>query len=485
MSGIVKRFGPTLALDHVYLQIYSGRVLSVAGENGSGKSTLMKVLAGVHFADEGSMTLDGKPFAPKNPADARNCGVAMIHQELSICPHLSVRENVMLGNEKHRAGWIQEHTSDQLARAALEPLGLADLDLGRPAKQYPIGVQQLIEIARALASEAKIIILDEPTSSLSETDVVKLFAVLKELRSRGAAIVYISHFLNEMREISDDISILRDGQNATEGPMDQFTDHDIVTAMVGRSVDDLYPRSNRNAGEVLLTVDRLAGEKLPADASFSIHKGEVFGIAGLNGSGRSELLRTIFGLDAVKSGQVRVGSFSGRATPNQRWQEGIGFLSENRKEEGLAVKLSIEENLVMPKRPKAWVLERQEHESATEWVQKIGVKCRDTHQRINELSGGNQQKVAIARMLYAGVDVLLMDEPTRGIDVGSKAQIYQLIDELAQSGKAIVMVSSYLPELLGTCDRIAVMHRGKLSASRPSAEWSQASLIHEAVGASA
>lgn len=485
MKGIVKRFGPTLALDHVDLNVFPGKVLSVAGENGSGKSTLMKVLAGVHTCDEGNMTLDGVAYQPKNPADARNLGVAMIHQELSICPHLSIRENVVLGLERQRGGWIQAAETDRVARASLAPLGLADLPLGRPAGELPIGTQQLIEIARALASNAKIIILDEPTSSLSETDVEKLFVVLKDLRSRGAAIVYISHFLNEMREISDDIAVLRDGQNAALSPMSSITDDQVVEAMVGRSVEDLYPRSDRHAGAVLLKVEDLNGKKLPVRSSLEIRAGEVLGIAGLNGSGRSELLRTIFGLDSVKSGQIAIGKYSGRGGPYQRWNQGVGFLSENRKEEGLAVKLSIEENLVMPKRPHAWIEDGKESVSAAEWVKKMGVKCRDPRQRMTELSGGNQQKVAIARMLYAGVDVLLMDEPTRGIDVGSKAQIYKLIDELALEGKGIIMVSSYLPELLGVCDRIAVMHKGQLSASKPATEWTQASLIHDAIGVSA
>lgn len=482
MTGITKRFGPTLALDQVDLSIYPGKVLAVAGENGSGKSTLMKVLAGVHRQDGGSMRIDGAEYSPKGPGDALVRGISMIHQELAICGHMTAAENIVLGREPISRGLVNSAQARAVAREALGPLGLGDLPLDVPTSHFSIGVRQLTEIARAIASDSRLVILDEPTSSLTEADVRHLFSVIHSLRAQGKAVVYISHFLNEIREVCDDIVVLRDGRNAAASAVSAISDTEIVTAMVGRKIEDLYPRSERSPGEVLLDVSGLTGRRMPIGARLELRKGEVIGIAGLNGSGRSELLRTVFGLDPVRSGQVKVGSVPLGGSPFTSWQSGVGFLSENRKEEGLAVELSITENLVMPKRPRVFIADREEGVQAKHWIEQLGIRCRDEKQRVSALSGGNQQKVAIARMLYAGVDVLLLDEPTRGIDVGSKAQIYGLIDQLAQQGKGIIMVSSYLPELLGVCDRIGVMHKGELRRVLSVKEWGQESLMEEAVG---
>lgn len=483
MKAMARRFGATVALDGVDLSIKAGEVHAIVGENGSGKSTLMRILAGALSPDGGQMTIDGQEYHPKSPSDARKAGIAMIHQELTIAPHLSVMENLLLGVESVRLGWIDRRQAEQRARPALKALGLDHLPLDQPAGKLPIATQQLIEIARALVLEAKVVVLDEPTSSLTEADVEKLFAVMRELRAQGYALVYISHFLNEIRTIADTMTVLRDGKTIGERPVAGITDEEIVRMMVGREIGDLYPRSAHTRGDDLLDVTDLAGAKLPSRASLSVGRGEVVGIAGLNGSGRSEFIRALFGLDAVKSGSIKIGAYSGVAGPSARWRQGVGMLSEDRKEEGVALGMCIAENIVLSSMKSSFVSPGDQRVEAQRWIEKLSIRCQGPEQAVRELSGGNQQKVALARMLYANVDLMLLDEPTRGIDVGSKEQIYRLIDEAAVSGKAVVMVSSYLPELLGVCDRIAVMHRGTLGDAKPASELTQESLMHEAVGA--
>ncbi len=483
MRGIGKRFGATIALNCVDLGVAEGEVHALVGENGSGKSTLMRILAGAIRADDGTMTLGGEPYNPKNPADGRKAGVAMIHQELSIAGHLPIVDNVLLGMEEARFGIIKRTEAKRRVKAALARLGQEDLDLEVPAQQFPLAVRQLIEIARAVAVGSRVVVLDEPTSSLTEADVQQLFDVVKKLRSDGHAVLYISHFLDELHELADRMTVLRDGQLVGTRSMDGVTDETIVTMMVGRGIEEMYPRSVRHPSEVVLDVKSLAGYTRPDDASFSLYRGEVLGIAGLNGSGRSELLRTLFGLDPIKSGDVQLGVYQGPASPARRWAEGMGLLSENRKEEGLALNLSIADNITFTTLPRGVVNPARINQSSQTWIERLGIRCQGPEQRVGDLSGGNQQKVAIARMLHHGVDVLMLDEPTRGIDVGSKEGIYRLIDEAALSGKAILMVSSYLPELLGTCDRIAVMRKGVLGKPRRVEEVDQESLMHEAVGA--
>ncbi|HLK13745.1 MAG TPA: sugar ABC transporter ATP-binding protein [Fimbriimonadaceae bacterium] len=483
MRGIVQRFGATVALAGVDFEAHAGEVHAIVGENGSGKSTLMRVLAGTMRPDEGSMELEGRPFAPHSPAEARVAGVAMIHQELTIVAHESVLGNVLLGIEPTRFGWLRRSQMEALARPTLSALGLGDVPLDMPAGRLPIAAQQLVEIARALVTKSKVVILDEPTSSLTEVDVKRLFEVMRELKARGHALIYISHFLNEVRAIADTMTVLRDGTKVGERPVAGVTDDEIVSMMVGREIGDLYPRRPHTPGEAILRIDGLAGTKSPVEATLEVCRGEVVGIAGLNGSGRSELLRTIFGLDQVRRGQIRVGSFSGAATPHRRWAEGVGMLSEDRKAEGLAVGLSIAENTCLASLRSPFVSPARQLAAGQVGIDRLSIRARGPGQRVSELSGGNQQKVALARMLHHGVDLMLLDEPTRGIDVGSKEQIYRLIDEAALSGQAVLVVSSYLPELLGVCDRIAVMHRGRLGPARPVAGLTQESVMREAVGA--
>lgn len=481
MQGIQKRFGATKALDGVDLQVGEGEVLALVGENGAGKSTLMKVLSGAHAPDAGTMTLDGQPYAPRDPLEARKRGVAMIYQELSLAPHLSVAENILLGVEPNVGGVLRLAVLQRTAREALEQVGLGHVSTGTPVSRLSVAERQLVEIARALALKSRVLVFDEPTSSLTQRDIGRLFDLVKKLRSQGQAIIYISHFLEEVRELSDRFTVLRDGQSVGGGVTSQVTNAQIIALMVGRNVEDLYPRSPRTPGEVALSIEHLRGKSKPQNASLQLRRGEVVGIAGLVGAGRTELLRAIFGLDAVKSGAIQLGQYSGAAQPSQRWDQGLGMVSEDRKIEGLALGLGLNENLTMTRLPAVFQPARRDKD-AREWADKLFVKRRAVTQPVGDLSGGNQQKVAIARLLYHGCDVLLLDEPTRGIDVGSKAEIYRVIDRLALEGKAILMVSSYLPELLGTCDRIAVMCRGVLGEAKPVAEVNEHSIMIEATG---
>ncbi|RYE58702.1 MAG: sugar ABC transporter ATP-binding protein, partial [Rhizobiaceae bacterium] len=471
----------TIALDGVDLQVGAGEVLALVGENGAGKSTLMKVLSGAHPPDEGEMTLDGELYAPKNPLEARQSGVAMIYQELSLAPDLSVAENILLGVEPNKGGWLKRGEMQATAREALGAVGLSHVSPNTVVSLLSVAERQLVEIARAIALKSRVLVFDEPTSSLTQSDIARLFDLVKSLKAQGQAIIYISHFLEEVRELSDRFTVLRDGKSVGSGETASVNNDQIIAQMVGRSVEDLYPRSPRTPGEVALEVKGLAGVTRPNSASLELRRGEVVGIAGLVGAGRTEFLRAIFGLDAITKGEVKICQYSGAAAPAQRWNQGLGLVSEDRKIEGLALELSIAENLTMTRMP-AFFSPAKRDQISREWADKLFVKRRDVTQSIGDLSGGNQQKVAIARLLYHGCDVLLLDEPTRGIDVGSKAEIYRVIDSLALEGRAILMVSSYLPELLGTCDRIAVMCRGVLGPARPVAQVTEHSIMLEATG---
>jgi ribose transport system ATP-binding protein len=481
MRGIRKSFGATAALAGVDLEVAAGEVLALVGENGAGKSTLMKVLSGAHAADAGQMWLDGKPYHPRGPLHARRQGVAMIYQELSLTPHLSVMENILLGMEPRFGPVLRWRKLKSLAAEAMATVGRPEIPLDVPVSRLSIAEQQLVEIGRAVAVGCKVLVLDEPTSSLTQRDIALLFDLVRRLKAQGQAIVYISHFLEEVKSISDRYTVLRDGQSVGSGITAQATPAEIIAKMVGRTVEDLYPRSQRKVGDVLLDISSLSGQDKPQSATLQVRRGEVVGIAGLVGAGRSELLQTIFGLRAVRSGQVRVGAFRGHGHPVDRWRQGVGMVSEDRKTEGLALDLTIADNLTLSNLP-VLVSPRKQQSQTRDWIGKLAIRCREPSQPVGALSGGNQQKVAIARLLYHGVDLLLLDEPTRGIDVGSKAQIYRLIDELACSGKAVLLVSSYLPELMGICDRIAVMCKGRLGAAKPVGQTTEHQIMLEATG---
>jgi ribose transport system ATP-binding protein len=485
MRGVAKAFGATCALDGVDLAVRGGEVCALVGQNGAGKSTLMAILAGALAPDRGVMRLDGAPYAPRDPLDARRAGVAMIHQELSLAPHLSVMENIVLGVEPVRRGIVQRDRMREIAANALQELGHNDIAPDARVGELQPAAQQLVEIARALAVGCRVLVLDEPTSSLGQADVRALFALVGRLKARRIAIVYISHFIEEVKAVSDRFVVLRDGRNAGDGVTADAAAADIVALMVGRALDELYPRGPRTPGAPVLQLDSV----VPGAATLTLRRGEILGIAGLLGAGRTRLLRAIFGLEAVTRGVVKVGVYSGAATPHDRWRQGVGLLSEERAGEGLALGLSVADNMTLtrlePFGPAFTVWPARQRAAASRWVERLGIRCADARQPVAELSGGNQQKVAVARLLHHGVDVLVLDEPTRGIDVASKAQIYTLIDDLVSGDKAVLLVSSYFPELLGVCDRIAVMSRGRLGPARPVEEWTEHSLLMDASGARA
>ncbi|HVU17791.1 MAG TPA: sugar ABC transporter ATP-binding protein [Candidatus Didemnitutus sp.] len=484
LTGIARRFGATVALAGVDLTVGPGEIHALVGENGAGKSTLMRILSGAVTADAGTMELDGEPYAPANPQEARAAGVGMVNQELAIARHLTVADNIVLGAEPTHRGLLDAEAARRKAAAALTDLGRPDIPLHVPAGQLSIAEQQLVEIARALALGCRVVVLDEPTSSLTRHDVEKLFALVRGLRDRGTSVIYISHFLEEVQALTDRYTVLRDGVSVASGRTADTHPAELARLMVGRPVSDLYVRSSRRLGEVVLEVRELAGRRKPVSASFDLRRGEVLGLAGLIGAGRSELLRTLFSLDPVRSGHIRIGRYEGPTTPAARWGQGTGFLSEDRKEEGLALNLSLADNVTLPRL--GWrVNPRALARETTGWLERLAVRCAGPDQHAVELSGGNQQKVALARLLRNGADVLLLDEPTRGVDIGAKQTIYRLIDELATAGKSVVMVSSYLPELLGTCDRIAVMCRGVLGPALPAAEWTEHGIMLAATGTAA
>jgi ribose transport system ATP-binding protein len=487
LTGITKAFGATRALNSVSLDVAAGEVHALIGENGAGKSTLLKILSGAHAADSGEMELEGRPYRPAGPLDARERGVAMIYQEVSLAPHLSVRENILLGSESSSLGWIRTRASRLRAREALEGLGYGHLPLERPAGEFSIAEQQVIEIARALLLQPRVLIMDEPTSSLTQSDTEKLFQVIGRLRAQGVSIIYVSHFLEECRRICDRYTVLKDGEKVGAGDMKGADVGTLVALMIGRPVADLFPRISRLMGAPVLEARSLERRPRLTPASFRVREGEIFGLAGLVGAGRTDLLRAVFGLDKADAGTVAVwGRPGGSATPQRRWGQGLGYLSENRKEEGLMLNLPIRDNITLTKLEKfgrlGWISGRLQSEAASRWTGELAVRCRDADQNVGELSGGNQQKVALARLLEHPARILLLDEPTRGIDVGSKAQIYGIIGRLAAAGKSVILVSSYLPELLGLCDTIGVMRRGELVAVRPRGEWTEHELLRFAVG---
>jgi ribose transport system ATP-binding protein len=487
LTGITKAFGATRALNSVSLDVAAGEVHALIGENGAGKSTLLKILSGAHAADSGEMELEGRPYRPAGPLDARERGVAMIYQEVSLAPHLSVRENILLGSESSSLGWIRTKTSRLRAREALAGLGYGHLPLERPAGEFSIAEQQVIEIARALLLQPRVLIMDEPTSSLTQSDTEKLFQVIGRLRAQGVSIIYVSHFLEECRRICDRYTVLKDGEKVGEGDMKGADVGMLVALMIGRPVADLFPRFSRLMGAPVLEAKSLERRPRLTPASFRVREGEIFGLAGLVGAGRTDLLRAVFGLDKADAGTVAVwGQPAGSATPRRRWGQGLGYLSENRKEEGLMLNLPIRDNITLTKLEKfgrlGWISATLQAEAASRWTGELAVRCRDADQNVGELSGGNQQKVALARLLEHPARILLLDEPTRGIDVGSKAQIYGIIGRLAAAGKSVILVSSYLPELLGLCDTIGVMRRGELVAVRPRGEWTEHELLRFAVG---
>jgi len=489
--GLKKSFGATRALDGVDLTVRGGEVHALIGENGAGKSTLMNILSGLIVPDAGEVEFKGASFRPSGPADSRRRGIAHIHQELSLCPHLTVAENIFLGAEPQRHGLVDHRSLEQKTREVLAPFGQPAIGPLMRLRQLPLAAKQVVEICRALAQNAALILMDEPTSSLQGEDVGRLFDQIRRLRDSGVSILYISHFLEEVREIADRFTVLRDGRSVLAGSMQDVTNDHLISAMVGRKVAESFPQRSAagSAGsEIAFRVQNLRCPPAVHDASFELRRGEILGIAGLIGSGRTELLRALFGLDQASSGSIEILGRPAplRARPDQRIAAGIGFLSEDRKGEGLALGLSLADNVTMTSlrslATAGWINLEQQKKKAADYAGQMRIRASGPEMRVVDLSGGNQQKALIARLLHQDCPILLLDEPTRGVDVGSKAQIYETILSLARSGKSVLMVSSYLPELFGICDRLAVMSRGRLGPTREIARWTPEGVLEAAIG---
>lgn len=489
LANITKYFTATRALDGVDLSIEAGEVHALIGENGAGKSTLLNILSGQIPPTAGTMQIGGAAYAPDDPREARARGVAHIHQELALCPHLTVAENILLGTEGSRVRLRRDELATRAARL-LADFGRGDIDPLAPAGRLSLADRQVVEICRALAWDAKLILMDEPTSSLQRANVERLFALIRRLRGRGIAVVYVSHFLEEVREIADRFTVLRDGKSIAGGALRAVTDEALIALMVGREREAPLPpgegglRAQRGGRvravsitqDIILEVRDLASPPRLKSASFDLRRGEVLGIAGLIGSGRTDLIRALFGLQRATAGTIRT-----EAT--------LGYLSEDRKGEGLAMQLSVADNVTMSRLASVaragWIDRRRQEARTLAVMQRLHIKAAGVWSPVARLSGGNQQKVAFGRLLHHDADVLLLDEPARGIDVGSKSDIYAAIDALAAAGKSMLMVSSYLPELFVVCDRIAVMSRGRLSEARPAAEWTSESVMEAAIGSAA
>ena len=492
LSNMGKRFGPTIALDGVDLKLEKGEVHALIGENGAGKSTLLNVLAGLLPPDRGTMEVEGRAYAPAAPLDARLKGIALIHQELSLFPHLSVAENIMMGREPARWGLLDYQSLHNRTLEVLRTFHHPEIRPETRVADLSIAARQIVEICRAIAGRARVILMDEPTSSLQRDDVDHLFGLIRKFKNQDITVVYISHFLEEVREIADNFTVLRDGRSVATGEIASVPDDQLIAHMVGRAMQNLFPpraAPARQSGETILEVRDLTAPPVLRRASFELKRGEILGVAGLMGSGRTQVVRTIFGLEQARGGTMilrgRQASASG-GTPALRLMQKLGYLSEDRRGEGLAVTLSIADNVTMTRFASCsrwgWLNLLRQRQQAEKLTKTLGVKARDMQRSVSTLSGGNQQKIALARLLHQDADILLLDEPTRGIDIGSKAQVYETVAQCATKGKAVMIVSSYLPELFGMCDRLAVMSRGRLSATRPINEWTPESVMQAAIG---
>jgi ribose transport system ATP-binding protein len=488
MSGISKRYPGVVALEDVDLEVIRGEVHILLGENGAGKSTLMKILAGAERRDEGTIEIDGRALTEPGPRAAQAAGISIIYQEFNLIPHLTVAENIFLGREprKRFPGVIDQDAIFRAAAGRLADLGV-DIDARAVVAKLGVAEQQMVEVAKALSIDAKVLVMDEPTSALSDQEIQRLFAVIRSLKARGVAIIYISHRMEELYQIGDRVTVLRDGRLIGTCAIADTGMDALVRMMVGRDLTEKYPKEAVAAGEELLRVDGLTRHGVLHDVSFSLRRGEVVGLAGLMGSGRTELARAIFGADRIDAGDIWVkGRQENVNTPRAAIRAGIGFLTEDRKRQGLVLGLSVAENVCLPSvgllATAGCMHVAREAAEADRYIADLRIKTPGAAQRVVNLSGGNQQKVVLAKWLCRGTDVLLFDEPTRGIDVGSKVEIYRLINRLAADGKAILMISSELPEILGMSDRILVMHRGRIAGEFSAGAATQESLLQCALG---
>ncbi|HGM8390931.1 TPA: sugar ABC transporter ATP-binding protein [Pseudomonas aeruginosa] len=483
IRGVGKTYAqPVLA--EIDLQLFGGEVLALTGENGAGKSTLSKIVGGLERPGAGSLELLGRPYAPGSRREAEALGVRMVMQELNLLPTLSVAENLFLHDLPRRAGWIDRRRLRAAAREAMAQVGLEAIDPDTLVGDLGIGHQQMVEIARNLIGDCRLLILDEPTAMLTAREVDMLFEQVERLRERGVAIVYISHRLEELARISQRIAVLRDGRLVCVEPIERYDADQLVTLMVGRELGERFDLGPRQTGAPLLRVERLSRRGKVHEVSFEVCAGEIFGISGLIGSGRTELLRLIYGADRADGGQVLLGDPPQRLSlrsPADSVRQGVALITEDRKGEGLLLDQSISANLALGNLPalaRHGVIDRRREEAlARRQVEALRVRCADTAQAVGELSGGNQQKVVIGRWLERDCQVLLFDEPTRGIDVGAKFDIYALLAELTRRGKALVVVSSDLRELMLICDRIGVLSAGRMVDTFERDAWTQDALL--------
>lgn len=468
LKGIEKVFPGVKALDGVSFDIREGEVHSLCGENGAGKSTLIKVMTGAHARDGGQYLIDGKEVQFRSTQEAIAAGVSCVYQELSIAPQLDVAKNLFIGNLPVKGGLVDHKSLYEKARQILAELDL-NISPRTIAGDLSVGQQQMIEIGRALTRNARLIIMDEPTSSLSEAETETLFGIIKKLVARNIAIVYISHKLDEVMYLSDRITVIRDGKNIISKNKDEFTQAELIANMIGRSLENLYLKEPAEITDTMLEVKGLTRKGVFRDISFSVRKGEVVGFFGLVGAGRSEIMRAIFGVDKYDSGEVVLdGKRLRGGDPAAAISAGIGFCTEDRKKEGLALRLSILLNMTLVRLPflsRLGVIDRRaQRAAADEYMKSISIKAPSVTQLVGNLSGGNQQKVVVAKWLMMGPKVLIVDEPTRGIDVGSKSEIYGLLSDLAKQGMAIIVVSSEIEEIMGVCDSIITIYEGKKTA---------------------
>ena len=490
MSGIEKRFAGVHALKGVDFELESGEVHALLGENGAGKSTLMKILAGIYPVDQGEIFIEGNKVSINSVKDAQALGISIIHQEISLVPHLSVAENIFLGKEPvTKTGWIDWKKMIEETRKTLQQFGL-ELSPEVPVKKLTVAQQQMIEIIKAVSFRAKMIVMDEPTSSLTEKEVEFLFQTIGHLKEQGVGIVYISHRMNELFAITDRITVLRDGALIGTVRTKDTTADQLISMMVGRELTQYYIKDTapENGGEIVLSVHNLSKKGVLNDASFELKKGEILGFAGLVGAGRSELMKCIFGLDAFDEGEIRIdGKPLIIRNPNDAIKHGIAYVTENRKEEGLFLIRSVQYNItikVLDKFIKWWfrVNARYEDQRTRQFINELSIKTPNPDQEVRNLSGGNQQKVLISRWLATNPRILILDEPTRGVDVGAKAEIYAIMNRLVKEGVSIIMISSELPEVINMSDRIAVMYKGGIRTILNRDEFSQETIMHYATG---